>query len=231
MICEIKEEIAHIKGHPKKLVIFLHGYIDNAEVLEKSLSPLIEGLNDIAIHIPEAPYICEIHESKRQWYSMHRFDPNDDRKIVPTLAECVAIYDRMNLGFAEASHYLNIYIDNTLAEYGLTDKDLFLCGFSQGAMLAMYMSLLREEKNAGCASFCGILAPYNFILRNYKSTPDMLLIHGDKDNLIRFEALEFTQTHLKKLGCHIETTIIEGGQHRITKESVARLIEFIKERS
>ena len=135
----ITEEIVHVRGHPKRLIVFLHGYIDSSEAADKAITPLIEHLDDVAVHVPQSPFICEIHPNKRQWYSMHRFDPNDDRKTVPTLDECVAYYDRMSPGYREAFDYINPYIDRCLDEYQLTDRDLYLCGFSQGAMLAIYI--------------------------------------------------------------------------------------------
>ena len=224
----IREEIVHVKGYPKKLVIFLHGYIDNATNVEQRIMPLIDGLENVAIHIPEAPYICEIYDSKRQWYSMHRFDPDDIRKTVPTIEDCVGVYERMSLGLMEAAHYINQYIDDCLCEYGLTPDDLFLCGFSQGAMMAIYISLMREEKIAGCSSFGGIIAPYKFLCKNFESTPDMLLIHGDSDNLVRFEALGFTQKALSNIGCNVETCIVPEGQHRISEEGIKETLNFIK---
>lgn len=216
----ITEEIVHVKGFPKKLVIFLHGYIDCSEATDKSISLLIENLHDVAVHVPQSPFTCEVHPSKRQWYSMHRFDPNDDRKSVPTMEECVAYYDRMSPGYREAFDYINPYIDQCLNEYGLEDKDLYLCGFSQGAMLAIYISLMREKKIGGCVSFCGIFAPSSFLLKNYKSTPDMLLIHGNEDNLVRFEALDFSAQHLRSIGCTVDTYVIDGGRHRVTDEAL-----------
>ena len=107
----------------------MHGYIDSSEATDKSIAPLIERLDDVAVHVPQSPFTCEIHPNKRQWYSMHRFDPNDDRKTVPTLEECVAYYDRMSPGYREAFDYINPYIDRCLDEYQLEDRDLYLCGF------------------------------------------------------------------------------------------------------
>lgn len=223
----ITEEIVHVKGYPKKLVVFLHGYIDCSEAIDKSIALLIDNLDDVAVHIPQSPFVCEVHENKRQWYSMHRFDPNDDRKIVPTLDECVAYYDRMSPGYREAFDYINPYIDRCLEEYGLDDSDLYLCGFSQGAMLAIYISLMRGKKIGGCVSFSGILAPSTYLKKHIQSAPDMLLIHGDDDNLVRFGALEFTATGLREMGCRVETYVIPGGRHRITDDGLLTAASYI----
>ena len=223
----ITEEIVHVKGYPKKLVVFLHGYIDSSEAIDKTISLMIDNLNDVAIHIPQSPYICEIHENKRQWYSMHRFDPNDDRKTVETMEECVAFYELMGPGFREAFDYVNPYIDQCMNEYQLEAKDVYICGFSQGAMLALYTSLMRDEKIGGCVSFSGIVAPFKYLEKHHQSSPDMLLIHGDDDNLVRFEALGYTIEKLRQLGCNVETYIVRGGRHRITDDGLLVAAKYI----
>lgn len=226
---DITEEIAHIYGNPQKLIVFLHGYIDNIDTLNRTLSGFLGELDNCAVHLPQAPIPCEIHERKRQWYSMHRFDPDDLRKTVPTMEECTAIYDKMAAGFAESFAYLNPYIDNLLNEYQLTDKDLYLCGFSQGAMLALYTALMRDTEIGGCVSFGGILAPYDYLLKNHHSTPPMLLIHGNADNLVRYEALDYTKRKLKQFGCKVHVCTISGGQHRITPKGLCHAKKFIFE--
>lgn len=227
----ISEEIVHIKGIPKKLIVFLHGYIDSAPALDKRLDSFYNNLDDFALHIPQAPLICEIHENKRQWYSMHRFDPNDDRKIVPTMEECLSYYDRMSLGLQETYDYLVPYIENALQEYRLTFDDLYLCGFSQGAMAAIYIALMHPAKFRGLISFSGILAGGRYVLKHACSNPDSLLIHGTADNLVRFEALDYTAGALAQLGCCVERCEIEGCRHEVTPEGLRRAAEFINRSS
>lgn len=227
----ITEEIAHIQGIPKKVIIFLHGYIDSDTGLERVITNFTTKLTDAALHIPQAPLVCEIHEKKRQWYSMHRFDPNDDRKTVKTMDECSEIYNRMTLGFQEANAYLEPYIENLLNEYQLSEKDLYLCGFSQGAMLALYTSLMHSTKIGGCISFSGILAPSKYVEGNIKSRPKTLLIHGDNDNLVRFEALNFTQKKLQNLNVPVTSYIVKNGQHKITPDGLEQALSFIKSSS
>ena len=116
-----------------------------------------------------------------------------------TLQECVAIYDRMGLGLNEAFSYLNPYIQNCLNDYGLENKYLYICGFSQGAMVAIYTSLMQEDTIGGCISFSGIITPHTFLNKHAKTHPDTLLIHGSSDNLVRFEAQKFTKEQLENI--------------------------------
>jgi len=227
----IEEEIVHIDGHPEKLIVFLHGYLDSATALDRRLAPLLDNLSNVAVHIPQAPETCEILENKRQWYSMHRFDPDDARRFVPSLQECVEIYDHMGLGLHETFSYLNPYIQTCLLDYGLEAKDLYLCGFSQGAMVAIYTALMQEYEIGGCISFSGIITPYTFLNKHAVTKPDMLLIHGDADNLVRFEAQSFTQKQLSKIGCNVQTYIVPEGQHRVSEDGLLQAVSFIQQRA
>jgi phospholipase/carboxylesterase len=227
----ISEEIVHVNGHPKKIIIFLHGYIDNCEGLNKRIVSLLNKMDDVAIHLPEAPVECEIYSGKRQWYSMHDFDPNDDRKTVPTLDECTEIYAKMSKGFDCSYRVLSEYIENCLNEYQLDAKDVILCGFSQGAMVAIYTALMQEEKIGGCISFSGIITPHTFLQKHTQSKPDMLLIHGNADNLVRFEAQRFTKEQLTKIGCNVQTYVVPEGQHRVSEDGLLQATNFIKQRT
>ena len=227
----IREEIVHVKGHPKNIIIFLHGYIDNADVVDNKIQHMLDLLDDVAICIPQSPYSCEIHPGKKQWYSMHRFDPNDDRKTVATMEQSAAIYDKMGPGLMEAHSYLKPYIETCLNEYNLTEDNLFICGFSQGAMLAIYTALLCEQKIKGCISFSGMVTPHIYLMKNSLSTPDMFLIHGSADNLVRYEALDFTKNTLEKIGCKVETLTLPNENHRITEKGVKAATKFIKKKN
>lgn len=227
----IREEIVHIKGYPKKLIVFLHGYIDSPDYIEKSIQNLLDNLDDVAIHIPQSPHVCEVYPTKYQWYSMHRFDPNDDRKFVKSWDEYLSIYERMKPGIIEASELINPYIDNCLSEYGLSNSDLYICGYSQGATLAIFTSLTREEPIAGLVSFSGIFAPSQYLIKHHHNTPDTLLVHGDADNQVRFEALEYTKERLEKIGCNVKTYAISKGPHRLTEEGMVQALRFLSNKT
>jgi predicted esterase len=223
----ISEEIVHVNGIPKKLIVFLHGYQDCAEHIDRKTSYL-QTLNDVAIHIPQAPFINEIDNEKRQWFSIHQFDPNDQRRITASWDEFVEYYNRMTVGLEEANHYILQYVDGLLSEYGLSYEDLILCGFSQGAMCAAYSGLMCPNKIGAVISFSGILAAKGYIEKHSKSRPEFLLIHGNNDDKIRFDALDFTNDNLQKLGCKTQTFMVDGGLHKISEEAVKEAVNFIK---
>ena len=225
---DISEEAVRVNGVPQRLIIFLHGYIDTAFSLEHRLEPLFENLNNTAFHLPQAPIPCEIHENKRQWFSMHRFDPDDERKTVTTQQECLAIYEKMKLSVIEAAEYIERYIDSCVSGYNLSYDKVFLAGFSQGGTMAIYLALMIKEKIGGCIDFNGVLTPQAYLAAKHFNTPDFLLIHGTADNIVRFSMLEHNALALKEMGCKVETKTIKDGNHRITPEGLATTVEFIK---
>ncbi len=225
----IYQEIAHINGIPKKLVVFLHGYQDNAEHIERKTITL-QGIPNLALHIPQAPSVNEIDTAKRQWYSIHQFDPDDKRRRAETLEEFVEIYNKMTLGLEEARHCILEYADNLLNDYGLAYEDLFLCGFSQGAMCALYSALMCPHKIGGVVSLSGILAAKGYLEKHCLSKQDCLIIHGREDNKVRFDSLEFSANALKNMGCEVETFTAENTTHKITSEEVGEICRFIQTR-
>jgi predicted esterase len=226
----ISEEIVHINGIPKKAVVFLHGYQDAAEHIERK-TELLQTLDDVALHIPQAPFVNEVDPQKRQWYSIHQFDPDDKRRSTASFNEFADFYNRMTLGLEESNYLILQYVDNLLQEYGLGYEDLFLCGFSQGAMCALYSGLMSPYRMGGVISFSGILAAKGFVERHFRSTPDILLIHGRQDDKIRFEASDFSADILHNLGCSVETYDVDAGRHKITPEGVEAAKQFILKHS
>lgn len=224
----IREEIVYINGIPKKIVIFLHGYLDDADAINQRLSGFSDSLNDCAVHIPQAPFSCEVDSHLRQWYSMYRFDPEYERKNAPDMDSFVSYYNRMSLGLAETHGYLEPYIEQTLSEYGLGYKDLYLCGFSQGAMSAIYTALMLPQVIGGLISFSGIIAGHEYLQKNAISKPRTLLLHGAMDNLLRPESMGFTAKKLRQIGCPVNSFQIEDCKHHISSQAIKYATDFIK---
>ncbi len=222
----ITEEIAHINGNPQKLIIFLHGYQDCAGHIDHKTEGL-RTIFDTALHIPESPLISEIDHTTRQWFSIKQFDPNETRCDTPSWEEFVEIYNKMTIGLEAAYQDIMEYADNLLNEYQLDYRDLFILGFSQGAMCAMYCGLMCPLQVGGIISFGGILAAQGYIEKHYKSRPDVLLLHGEDDDRIRIGALDFTYSNLQNLGCNVEKISFADTPHRITDEQIEQAKKFI----
>ncbi len=224
---EIVEEFIHVKGKPNKMVVFLHGCEQDAKLINKLIAPLVNNVDNAVVAIPSSPYLCEAGSGKRQWYSMQAFDPSGSRKNLDNFDEVVKIYEKSNQYIKEAFYLINAYLDEILKKYKLKYKDLYICGFSQGASLSLYTALMLKEKIAGVVSFSGVLSPCSVLSEHYKNSTNVLLIHGKDDDIVKFKALEFSKQKLENMNCLVSTYAIDNTKHFITEDGLVMAASFI----
>ncbi len=94
------------------------------------------------------------------------------------------------------------FVDELLAKYALDAEKVYLCGFSQGAMMSLSCLLSEPEKFAGVAAMSG------------RAVPEMMPAEKDFDALKDFPILV---TH----GIYDQVLPIENG--RATKEMLSQL--------
>jgi phospholipase/carboxylesterase len=175
--------IASSGGRAGALVVFLHGYgADGADLIDlgrqwRTLMP------EAAFVSPHAPERCPGAPMGRQWFPLSNRPPDD-----PAGAD-----ERWN-GVVKARVSLDPFLDGELQRLGIEDSKLALVGFSQGAMMAMHVGLRRRRAPAAIVSYSGVLVGPERLkeatARDPQSgPPPVLLIHGDQDPLIPFEAM------------------------------------------
>ncbi len=160
---------------PKYLVIFLHGYGANG----KNLLDLAQEFKRV---LPDAHYISpnaiEPWEGgfpdAYQWFSLYS---GIDRKGLSEIAHNVK----------NANKILTNFIDAQLERFNLKPENLFIVGFSQGGMMAMYQGLSLSEKPAGIISFSGKIILPEMVGDVSNSKPEICLIHGEADSVLPFE--------------------------------------------
>src|SRR5580704_19137146 len=105
----------HNKGKPGHLVVLLHGFGADGDDLI-GLAPVLAPLMpDVVFHAPNAPYPCEGNPMGYQWFGISRLDP----KIAAD-------------GVRSAAPFVEQFLDDTMAKYGLDESKTVLVGFSQG---------------------------------------------------------------------------------------------------
>ena len=103
-------------------------------------------------------------------------------------------------------------------------RRLFLVGFSQGTMLSLYTSVRRKCK--GIIGYSGAFLDTELpqdIIKN-----DILLIHGELDNVVPVARMEYSKIQLKELSNALETKIYKNLDHSINEEGLKLGSEFIK---
>lgn len=204
--------------NPKYLVIFLHGYGANGE----NLISLSQELKHV---LPEAHFISpnaiEPWEGgfpdAYQWFSLNG---GFGLRNLPELADEIK----------NANKLLSNFIDAQLERFNLATKDLFLVGFSQGAMMSMYQGLTQESAPAGIIAFSGKLVLPEMIGQKTLSKPSICLIHGESDSVVPFENFLEAKKLLEEQKISFESHAVPHLDHSIDIHGIRAAQAFLKKR-
>jgi phospholipase/carboxylesterase len=191
-------------GKPARaLVVFLHGLgADGNDLI--SLAPMLAPvLPDTAFASPHAPYPCDMAPMGRQWFSLQDRDP-----------------DVLLDGVRDAAPLLNAFLDQELKALGLGDDRLALVGFSQGTMTALHCALRRPQAAAVVVGFSGALLKPEVLGNEIVSRPPVLLVHGDADEVVPFQALALAEEALELNGVPVAAYARPGLGHGIDQEGL-----------
>jgi phospholipase/carboxylesterase len=199
-------------GDAQRLVVFLHGWGADGN----DLIGLAESWSEVLPHThflsPHAPDVCDANPAGRQWFSFLDRDA-----------------DEITAAAVKASAIINRFIDHSLDRLGLTDGQLALVGFSQGAMMALYVALRRARPCAGVVSYSGALIGAETLVSEILSRPPMLLAHGDADPVVPFESLGAASQMLGSHGVSVRLHIGQGLGHGIDGPGLELGGEFLAE--
>ena len=199
-------------GTTKSLVILLHGYGADGNDLFGLSAPLSDHMPDSAFHSPNAPQRSTMNPLGYQWFPIPWLDGSTD--------------EQRDQGFAEAQQLLNAYIDQAMADEGVTPAQTALIGFSQGTMMSLYVAPRREAQIAGIVGFSGRLISGDD-LSNVPSKPPVLLVHGDQDEMINVSEMSTAETALRAAGFDVSSHISRGIGHGIAPDGLTLGLQFL----
>ena len=163
-----------------------HGYgADGNDLigLAPQWAPLLPEAEFIA---PHAPFPCEAMSFGRQWFG---FQDRSQAQVFEGVRQAAAILD----------HYLT----ELLAERGFDETQLALVGFSQGAMMSLYVSLRRAKPVAAVVAYSGRLFAPERLATELRARPRTLLVHGDADQVVPPESLPQAYAALEAAGVRV----------------------------
>src|SRR3989338_5503192 len=206
----------NIGQNPKNLVIFLHGYGANGA-----------NLLDLA------------HEFQNVLPESHFISPNAPQNWEGGFIDCYQWFSLANWGterdpskvahdIKKANENLRNFINQQLKRFNLDYKNLFLAGFSQGAMMAMYQGLTMPTKPAGIISFSGKLILHEFIGEKTIIKPEICLMHGKQDSVLPFSNFIEAEKILKTQNIPFESHAFENLDHTIDIHGVKTSMKFIE---
>jgi phospholipase/carboxylesterase len=210
--------LAPSSGAARQLVVFLHGYGADGNDLIDIGRAWQQLLPHTAFVSPHAPEPCAQAPVGRQWFPLTFRNP-DERWI----------------GANKAAPLLEQFLDAELARHKLPPAALALVGFSQGTMMALHVGLRRAVAPAAIVGYSGLLVERpdgdaeKFTVE-IKSRPPVLLVHGDRDDLIPPQALFQAMQGLAAVGVPVEWHLSTGVGHGIDAEGLRHGGEFLARR-
>jgi phospholipase/carboxylesterase len=201
-------------GHKaQQLVLLLHGVGANGAdlmPLAKSWSTLLPDAEFICPNAP-FPYDGLLMENAYQWFSLHDITIENREARV-----------------REAAPILNDFIDEQLAQRGLTDSELALVGFSQGTIMSLYLSLRRPHPCSALVGYSGRFPYTQSLSEELVSRPRMFLLHGTQDEVIPIGELDIALLTLKSQHVPVISYVAQGLGHSISAEEVKLGGAFLK---
>ena len=187
----------------KSLIILLHGWgADAADMF--GLAPILGQVKQgCAFYAPNAPYPCAASPHGREWFDIQQGEN----------------------GAIMAMDDLDELLNSVFDEFSLPASQIILGGFSQGGMMTLAAGPAYEL--AGLISFSGALLTEQRLAKATSSSPPILLIHGDLDDVVPATALIDAQSHLEEKGYDVEVVLEKGIGHSISETGLDSARHFI----
>ena len=195
----------------KNAIILLHGYGgDGKDISMLSLNWKRHLPNTIFL-CPNGQETCPINPSGFQWFDLTIDDP---KYILESSIK--------------AENKLKKFIEEIKNEFHLENEKICLSGFSQGCMMSLNIGLTSEKSFNSIVGFSGKIIEKNDLKSRLTSTPKVLLIHGNLDEVVSPNYLLDAKDFLLRNKINVETMMIENCGHHIPVEASSAALNFIK---
>ena len=190
-------------GKPRHLVVLLHGYgADGNDLI--GLAPVLAPLMPDAIFAaPNAPYPCEGNPMGFQWFPISRLDP------AARLA-----------GVRAAAPFIDTFLDDMMAKYGLDESKTALVGFSQGTMMSLHVGPAPQEAARRHRRLLRHAGRRRRAEGRDQDAPPVLLAHGDADEMLPHMLTEQAAAALRQNGVDVTMHIAPGVGHGIDQSGL-----------
>ena len=196
---------------PKNAVILCHGYGGDGKDISILANYWKNYLPETIFICPDAPEKCAVSETGFQWFDL--MDQTKDEILTKSLV---------------AEIKLNKLIDEVKDNFNLKSKNIILGGFSQGCMISIQTGLKRTDKIKAIIGYSGKIISTDHLSKNIISRPELILMHGDKDEVVPIESFLEAKEFFSENNYSIEATIFKNCEHRIPQEGSSLGLEFIK---
>ena len=211
-----------IQNDPKKLIIMLHGYGDNADNfihLSQQIDQEDWNAKFIALN---APNIIPSYPLGYQWFDLY---PNGIYISEAGPEEIEIIKKDIKDSVLKIEQTIKFYIQ----KLNIALSDCIIIGFSQGGMMTFEFGNHMQNQLCALAILSGRIMDRNVnILNSYLLKTPIFISHGDNDEVLPISNFNNSVQYLQRNKCNFESHIIEGDTHTISPNTINLLQKFIK---
>ena len=194
----------------KNAIILLHGYGGDGKDISMLTLNWKRHLPNTIFICPNGHESCSINPTGYQWFDLTKDDP------VYTLEQSI-----------KAEEKLNQFINEVKKEYNLENEKICLSGFSQGCMMSINLGLTSDQSFNCVVGFSGKIINQKDLKIRKKSATDILLIHGDLDQVVSPNFMLEAKDFFIRNNIEIETHLIKNCDHHIPIEASSIALNYI----
>ena len=194
----------------KNAIILLHGYGGDGKDISMLTLNWKRHLPNTIFICPNGHESCSINPTGYQWFDLTKDDP------VYTLEQSI-----------KAEEKLNQFINEVKKEYNLENEKICLSGFSQGCMMSINLGLTSDQSFNCVVGFSGKIINQKDLKIRKKSATDILLIHGDLDQVVSPNFMLEAKDFFIRSNIEIETHLIKNCDHHIPIEASSIALNYI----
>jgi phospholipase/carboxylesterase len=126
---------------------------------------------------------------------------------------------------------LNAFLDGLMVDEDLLPEQVALVGFSQGTMMSLHVAPRRPDPVAGVVAFSGRLLSPELLVDEVQSRMPVLLVHGDRDDVVPVDSLPAAAEALQSAGfTEVFAHVMKGTAHGIAPDGLGVALAFLRDK-
>ena len=199
------------KDKIKNAIILLHGYGGDGADISSIAYTWRRFIDNTIFLCPDGHQTCKLNPNGFQWFDLSI----DDQNYVISESK-------------KAEKILIEYIEQIKKKYNLDNSQIILSGFSQGCMMSINLGLVCNESFKSVIGFSGKIIDKDDLKERIISKTDMLLFHGDADEVVPPSNLLEVKDFLERNKIKVDVNMIKNCSHHIPIEAMSLALKYIK---
>ena len=199
------------KDKIKNAIILLHGYGGDGADISSIAFTWKRFIDDTIFLCPDGYQVCKLNPTGFQWFDLSI----DDKDYVTEEVK-------------KAEKILIQYIEQIKKKYDLNNSQIILAGFSQGCMMSINLGLICSQSFKSVIGFSGKIIDREDLKKRIISNTDMLLFHGDADEVVPPSNLLEAKDFLERNKIKVEVNMLKNCGHHIPIEALSLALKYIK---